>query len=257
MDAAPDTNRLPESSPELASHQEPAAHLGSMRPAGRRGAERLERAGGARSPSLDLRRSSAARRYAGHQAQSRWGREIVVVRRVAASLYRTRPSGLYSLHPCFTLRGAFQEDASRRTDLVGIITKFGQRGISRRAESHRPIATEEANNVTISAAVSPTSACDVAEHLPDFALLALPDDQLRRIDEHLDGCPACRAELSHLLDVLATMAMPSVAPPRPQARAAFIARACDAAGAAARTDGILEVEWVDRSEPVEQRRRSD
>lgn len=94
------------------------------------------------------------------------------------------------------------------------------------ASHHSPCSLEGPDVDMSRAAYPPAITCDVAEHLPDFALLALPDDELRRIDDHLQRCDACRAELSGVLDLLATMAAPTVAPPDPASRAAFIARAC-------------------------------
>lgn len=40
---------------------------------------------------------------------------------------------------------------------------------------------------------------EIAELLPDYILGALPDDEVRRVAEHLDGCAVCRAEYDDAL----------------------------------------------------------
>ena len=91
---------------------------------------------------------------------------------------------------------------------------------------HQRSVPEETVFVTMSGSMPSTGECDIAQSLPDFALLALPDDDLWRIEDHVASCPSCQAELSLLLDTLATLAMPTTAPPRPRARAAFLSLAC-------------------------------
>lgn len=93
-----------------------------------------------------------------------------------------------------------------------------------RMEQHQRITLEETTFVTTCGNMPPACACDMADSLPDFALLALPDDELRRVEDHVEGCRTCQTELSLVLDMLATLATPSAPPPRAGARDAFLAR---------------------------------
>jgi len=64
---------------------------------------------------------------------------------------------------------------------------------------------------------------DIAELLPDFAIGALSDGDLWRVEAHLESCPRCRAEFVQLLDLVSVMA--PVAPPSLAARRTLFERA--------------------------------
>ncbi len=98
-----------------------------------------------------------------------------------------------------------------------------------RMEQHQRITLEETTFVTTCGNMPPAGDCDMMESLPDFALLALPDDELRRVEDHVEGCRTCQTELSLVLDMLATLATPSAPPLRARARDAFLARANETA----------------------------
>ncbi len=63
----------------------------------------------------------------------------------------------------------------------------------------------------------------VIDLLPEFALVALPDGDLRRVEAHLARCAACREAFARELES-ATDAAAAVEPPRSGARAEFLAR---------------------------------
>ncbi len=64
---------------------------------------------------------------------------------------------------------------------------------------------------------------DLAELLPDFAIGALSDGDLWRVEAHLESCPRCRAEFTGLLEVMSAIA--PVAPPSFDTRRVLFARA--------------------------------
>jgi hypothetical protein len=64
----------------------------------------------------------------------------------------------------------------------------------------------------------------VVEMLPAYALLALPDADLRRVEAHLSRCAECRAAFARTLEAAADEAGAVVARPSADARAAFLAR---------------------------------
>ncbi len=101
----------------------------------------------------------------------------------------------------------------------------------------------EAIFVTTRRNLPPAGACRMSVRLPDFAMLALPDADLRLIEAHVETCPACRSELALVLDSIAAEAMRTVAPPLPGAREAFINRACGAAENDRRCDGAPATRW--------------
>lgn len=64
----------------------------------------------------------------------------------------------------------------------------------------------------------------VIDLLPAYALVALPDADLRQVEAHLARCPACRAAFDRTLEAAADEAKRTVAPPRADVRAEFLAR---------------------------------
>lgn len=64
---------------------------------------------------------------------------------------------------------------------------------------------------------------DLAELLPDFAIGALSDGDLWRVEAHLASCPRCRAEFTELLEVMSVIA--PVAPPSFDTRRVLFERA--------------------------------
>lgn len=64
---------------------------------------------------------------------------------------------------------------------------------------------------------------DIAELLPDFAIGAMSDGDLWRVEAHLEACPRCRTEFSSLLEVISVIA--PVAPPSFDTRRVLFERA--------------------------------
>ncbi len=75
--------------------------------------------------------------------------------------------------------------------------------------------------VTTMAMLHPTTS-HVVDLLPAYALVALPDADLRRVESHLGRCAECRAAFDLELESVAAAA--DEAPPRTGARAEFLAR---------------------------------
>ncbi len=67
-----------------------------------------------------------------------------------------------------------------------------------------------------------TANSHVVDLLPAYALVALPDADLRRVEAHLGRCAACRAAFDRELESVAAAA--AVQPPRSGVRAEFLAR---------------------------------
>lgn len=63
---------------------------------------------------------------------------------------------------------------------------------------------------------------EIAELLPDYILGALPDDELRRVAAHLDGCAVCRAEYDDAL--VTSSVLFDAGPVDPAIREALVAR---------------------------------
>ena len=63
---------------------------------------------------------------------------------------------------------------------------------------------------------------EIAELFPDFILGALPDEELRRVAEHLDGCASCRAEFDRTLETSSLLF--DAGPVAPGIRGALVAR---------------------------------
>lgn len=64
----------------------------------------------------------------------------------------------------------------------------------------------------------------VIDLLPAYALVALPEPDLRRVEAHLARCEGCRSAFADVLETLSDDAVATVAPPRSDARAEFLAR---------------------------------
>lgn len=72
-------------------------------------------------------------------------------------------------------------------------------------------------------ALTETQHDEIAELLPDFAIGALSDGDLWRVEAHLDTCPRCQAEFARVLDVVSVIA--PVSPPSAATKRALFERA--------------------------------
>src|SRR5690606_20151649 len=79
-----------------------------------------------------------------------------------------------------------------------------------------------AKRVTTMAILHATANSHVVDLLPAYALVALSDADIRRVEAHLGRCAACRAAFDRELESVAAAA--AVQPPRSGVRAEFLAR---------------------------------